>query len=294
MDGSALYNGFRKKRRSRSQRDRERRLQGGLQGAAGGGNGAAGVAAGGAPRRTRPPSVLSSSGSELENNGKPPLPPSARPRPPRRKRRESSSPEEDIIDGFAMASFVTLEALEVSSTRRPPPLDAPPALETPGEGEGGGGCAFALIVCSWGDGSACKGGGETGKKWALYPRPPPLTMQILEAPPGRAMAGGGGFDLHRHAICFGWRLMDVPGGGEAGWEGWGGWVGLSPAVAIGDGFAAWFYPAGGAWGCIPRRRGEREAKGRGRRRTCPPLMLADVRGLESVNGFEKGRVCVCL
>lgn len=133
MDGSALYNGFRKKRRSRSQRDRERRFKGGLQGAAGG---AAGVAASGEPRRTRAPSVLSSSGSELENNGNPPLPPSARPKPPRRKRRESSSPEEDIIDGFAMASFVTLEALEVR-TRRPPPLATPPVLWMPGEGEGG-------------------------------------------------------------------------------------------------------------------------------------------------------------
>lgn len=35
------------------------------------------------------------------------------PRPPRRKRRESSSQEEDIIDGFAIASFISLERLEV-------------------------------------------------------------------------------------------------------------------------------------------------------------------------------------
>ncbi|XP_075960404.1 fibrosin-1-like protein isoform X4 [Anarhichas minor] len=34
------------------------------------------------------------------------------PRPPRRKRRESSSQEEDIIDGFAMASFISLDRLE--------------------------------------------------------------------------------------------------------------------------------------------------------------------------------------
>ncbi|XP_016529308.1 fibrosin-1-like protein [Poecilia formosa] len=34
------------------------------------------------------------------------------PRPPRRKRRESSSQEEDIIDGFAIASFISLERLE--------------------------------------------------------------------------------------------------------------------------------------------------------------------------------------
>ncbi|XP_024861354.1 autism susceptibility gene 2 protein isoform X5 [Kryptolebias marmoratus] len=34
------------------------------------------------------------------------------PRPPRRKRRESSSQEEDIIDGFAIASFTSLDRLE--------------------------------------------------------------------------------------------------------------------------------------------------------------------------------------
>eukprot|EP00064_Thunnus_orientalis_P010918 superscaffoldBa00001523_g10947 len=34
------------------------------------------------------------------------------PRPPRRKRRESSSQEEDIIDGFAIASFISLDRLE--------------------------------------------------------------------------------------------------------------------------------------------------------------------------------------
>ncbi|KAJ0067685.1 hypothetical protein NL108_009847 [Boleophthalmus pectinirostris] len=39
----------------------------------------------------------------------------AQPRTPRRKRRESSSQEEDIIDGFAIASFISLERLEVST-----------------------------------------------------------------------------------------------------------------------------------------------------------------------------------
>ncbi|KAJ7309707.1 hypothetical protein JRQ81_007768, partial [Phrynocephalus forsythii] len=33
-------------------------------------------------------------------------------RPPRRRRRESSSQEEDLIDGFAITSFSTMEALE--------------------------------------------------------------------------------------------------------------------------------------------------------------------------------------
>ncbi|XP_032433641.1 autism susceptibility gene 2 protein isoform X7 [Xiphophorus hellerii] len=38
------------------------------------------------------------------------------PRPPRRKRRESSSQEEDIIDGFAIASFISLERLEKNTS----------------------------------------------------------------------------------------------------------------------------------------------------------------------------------
>ncbi|KAM6150113.1 uncharacterized protein O8D03_018757 [Erethizon dorsatum] len=62
--------------------------------------------------RTRAPSLSSSSGSDKEDNGKPPSSAPSRPRPPRRKRRESTSAEEDIIDGFAMTSFVTFEALE--------------------------------------------------------------------------------------------------------------------------------------------------------------------------------------
>ncbi|XP_013874167.1 autism susceptibility gene 2 protein isoform X5 [Austrofundulus limnaeus] len=37
------------------------------------------------------------------------------PRPPRRKRRESSSQEEDIIDGFAITSFTSLDRLEKKS-----------------------------------------------------------------------------------------------------------------------------------------------------------------------------------
>lgn len=37
-------------------------------------------------------------------------------RPPRRRKRESVSCEEDVIDGFAIASFISLEALEVNFT----------------------------------------------------------------------------------------------------------------------------------------------------------------------------------
>ncbi|KAJ1093923.1 hypothetical protein NDU88_007011 [Pleurodeles waltl] len=92
-------------RRSRSQRDRRRKR--------------------GDPARNHSPS----SGSDRERslgaprgkeNGGPPralaAPPARVPRPPRRRRRESSSQEEDVIDGFAIASFASLEALEV----RPP------------------------------------------------------------------------------------------------------------------------------------------------------------------------------
>ncbi|KAG5195298.1 hypothetical protein MG293_018372 [Ovis ammon polii] len=103
MDGPTRGHGLRKKRRSRSQRDRERRSRGGL---------GAGAAGGGGAGRTRAPSLASSSGSDKEDNGKPPSSAPSRPRPPRRKRRESTSAEEDIIDGFAMTSFVTFEALE--------------------------------------------------------------------------------------------------------------------------------------------------------------------------------------
>ncbi|XP_057208175.1 autism susceptibility gene 2 protein isoform X10 [Triplophysa rosa] len=83
-------------RRSRSQRERGRKRE-----------------ADAGEARNRSPS----SGSEQERSpGKNAAPRSASSsraqRPPRRKRRESSSQEEDIIDGFAIASFVSLDRLE--------------------------------------------------------------------------------------------------------------------------------------------------------------------------------------
>ncbi|XP_059407269.1 autism susceptibility gene 2 protein homolog isoform X9 [Carassius carassius] len=83
-------------RRSRSQRERGRKRE---------------ARAGEAQNRSP------SSGSERERSpGKnaPPrsTPSSKTPRPPRRKRRESGSQEEDIIDGFAIASFISLDRLE--------------------------------------------------------------------------------------------------------------------------------------------------------------------------------------
>ncbi|XP_060699373.1 autism susceptibility gene 2 protein isoform X3 [Hemiscyllium ocellatum] len=95
--------GLKQSRRSRSQRDRVRRREA-------------------ASRNARPHSP--SSGSERDENpssGKTAaIPASSRScRPPRRKRRASSSQEEDIIDGFAIASFTTLEALEKGLALRP-------------------------------------------------------------------------------------------------------------------------------------------------------------------------------
>ncbi|KAG7492998.1 hypothetical protein MATL_G00021220 [Megalops atlanticus] len=111
MDGPSRSSGFRQSRRSRSQRDRERRR-----------------------RRTdlteqRPSSP--SSGSERDAGGRDGLGrgcgaecgPGAvvmRHRPPRRRKRDSVSCEEDIIDGFAIASFISLEALEMDCTLKPP------------------------------------------------------------------------------------------------------------------------------------------------------------------------------
>ncbi|XP_063642244.1 fibrosin-1-like protein isoform X13 [Pan troglodytes] len=96
-------------RRSRAQRDRGRRRE--------------------AARDARAQSP--SSGDEPEPSpgkenaglrGAPPrgaAPAPRAPRPPRRRRRESSSQEEEVIDGFAIASFSTLEALEKDMALKP-------------------------------------------------------------------------------------------------------------------------------------------------------------------------------
>ncbi|XP_072908034.1 autism susceptibility gene 2 protein isoform X6 [Hemitrygon akajei] len=101
--------GLKQSRRSRSHRDRARRREAASRRGGGGG---------------RPHSP--SSGSERDEKPSPgqapasAAPPSSRCcRPPRRKRRASSSQEEDIIDGFAIASFTTLEALEKDLALRP-------------------------------------------------------------------------------------------------------------------------------------------------------------------------------
>lgn len=86
--------GLRKKRKSRSARDRERRSNGIRH------------------NHVKGAVFRFSSDSEREADREPS---SSRPRPPRRKRKESTSAEEDIIDGFCITGFVTLEALEVSA-----------------------------------------------------------------------------------------------------------------------------------------------------------------------------------
>ncbi|XP_034563382.1 autism susceptibility gene 2 protein homolog isoform X3 [Notolabrus celidotus] len=109
MEGPSRSTGFRQSRRSRSQRDRERRR-----------------------RRVdlaveRATSL--SSGSDREgrggtNNvlgpgGRESRPGFGRHRPPRRRKRESVSCEEELIDGFAIASFISLEALEMDCSLKP-------------------------------------------------------------------------------------------------------------------------------------------------------------------------------
>ncbi|XP_072658146.1 fibrosin-1-like protein isoform X13 [Canis lupus baileyi] len=95
----------RQSRRSRAQRDRGRRRE--------------------AARDGREQSASSGDEAEpgpgKENAGLPRAPPprAAAARPPRRRRRESSSQEEEVIDGFAIASFSTLEALEKDMALKP-------------------------------------------------------------------------------------------------------------------------------------------------------------------------------
>lgn len=101
MEGPSRSTGFRQSRRSRSQRDRERRRR----------------------RVDHERATSLSSGSDREACGTNSVlgpgatecrPGFGRHRPPRRRKRESVSCEEDIIDGFAIASFISLEALEVN------------------------------------------------------------------------------------------------------------------------------------------------------------------------------------
>ncbi|XP_053496684.1 autism susceptibility gene 2 protein homolog isoform X1 [Ictalurus furcatus] len=107
MDGPSRSGGLRQSRRSRSQRDRERRRRRADLGASS-------PSSGSEQERCRD-SLLGASNGECR-----PVFPGARHRPPRRRKRESVSCEEDIIDGFAIASFISLEALEMDCSLKPP------------------------------------------------------------------------------------------------------------------------------------------------------------------------------
>lgn len=171
--GAAMEAKVRPSRRSRAQRDRGRRRE--------------------AARDARAQSP--SSGDEPEPSpgkenaglrGAPPQRPTPlrAARPPRRRRRESSSQEEEVIDGFAIASFSTLEALEVGGREgRTGDQGNLPARRLPGRGPGMRGvwedlnhaaqaCFAAVVTCcqviavsrtSWGIGQFWALGGDGDK-----------------------------------------------------------------------------------------------------------------------------------
>uniref|UniRef100_H3CXJ8 Fibrosin n=1 Tax=Tetraodon nigroviridis TaxID=99883 RepID=H3CXJ8_TETNG len=108
MEGPSRSTGFRQSRRSRSQRDRERRRR--------------------RVNLAQDRATSMSSGSDREACGTNSVlgpgnrecrPGFGRHRPPRRRKRESVSCEEDVIDGFAIASFISLEALEKKCCLKP-------------------------------------------------------------------------------------------------------------------------------------------------------------------------------
>ncbi|XP_059180596.1 autism susceptibility gene 2 protein homolog isoform X3 [Centropristis striata] len=109
MEGPSRSTGFRQSRRSRSQRDRERRRRRRVDLAE---ERATSLSSGSDREACGTNSVLGPGGRECR-------PGFGRHRPPRRRKRESVSCEEDIIDGFAIASFVSLEALEMDCSLKP-------------------------------------------------------------------------------------------------------------------------------------------------------------------------------
>ncbi|XP_061732034.1 autism susceptibility gene 2 protein homolog isoform X2 [Nerophis ophidion] len=110
MEGPSRSSGFRQSRRSRSQRDRERRRRRVNLAA----EERATSLSSGSDREARGTNGVRGAGGGDE--GRPGF---GRHRPPRRRKRESVSCEEDVIDGFAIASFVSLEALEMDCSLKP-------------------------------------------------------------------------------------------------------------------------------------------------------------------------------
>ncbi|XP_061886717.1 autism susceptibility gene 2 protein homolog isoform X2 [Entelurus aequoreus] len=109
MEGPSRSSGFRQSRRSRSQRDRERRRRRVNLAA----EERAASLSSGSDREARGTNGVRGAGGD---EGRPGF---GRHRPPRRRKRESVSCEEDVIDGFAIASFVSLEALEMDCSLKP-------------------------------------------------------------------------------------------------------------------------------------------------------------------------------
>uniref|UniRef100_A0A671WM51 Fibrosin n=1 Tax=Sparus aurata TaxID=8175 RepID=A0A671WM51_SPAAU len=108
MEGPSRSTGFRQSRRSRSQRDRERRRRRVNLAE----ERATSLSSGSDREACGTNSVLGPGGRECR-------PGFGRHRPPRRRKRESVSCEEDVIDGFAIASFISLEALEMDCSLKP-------------------------------------------------------------------------------------------------------------------------------------------------------------------------------
>ncbi|XP_014839437.1 PREDICTED: autism susceptibility gene 2 protein-like isoform X1 [Poecilia mexicana] len=109
MEGPSRSAGMRKSRRSRSQRDRELRRRRRVNLAE---ERATSLSSGSDREGRGTNNVLGPGGRERR-------PVFGRHRPPRRRKRESVSCEEDIIDGFAIASFISLEALEMDCSLKP-------------------------------------------------------------------------------------------------------------------------------------------------------------------------------
>lgn len=108
MEGPSRNTGSRQSRRSRSQRDRERRRRRVNLAE----ERATSLSSGSDREACGTNSVLGPGGRECR-------PGFGRHRPPRRRKRESVSCEEEIIDGFAIASFISLEALEMDCSLKP-------------------------------------------------------------------------------------------------------------------------------------------------------------------------------
>ncbi|XP_068439212.1 autism susceptibility gene 2 protein homolog isoform X3 [Clinocottus analis] len=118
MEGPSRSAGFRQSRRSRSQRDRDRRRRRRVDPAE---QRATSLSSGSDREARGADSVLGPGGGGGGGGGREcrRRPGFGRHRPPRRRKRESVSCEEDIIDGFAIASFVSLEALEMDCSLKP-------------------------------------------------------------------------------------------------------------------------------------------------------------------------------